>query len=107
MSVHAISDYFGLGLNNWQPSGVELPSEPAIRIDGEKLSEQQIISKAILHTYDIRKDDILFRNIPSDFEKQRGDYPTRREFPAYTIEVNNIPEITINKLKLLGFNTKN
>lgn len=106
MSVHAISDFFGLGLNNWQPSGVELPSEPVIRIDGEKLNEQQIISKAILHTYDIREDDALFRSKPSDFEKQRGDYPTRREFPAYTIHPENVNEKTIEKLKMLGFNLK-
>lgn len=107
MSVQAIDDFFGLGLNNWQPSGVELPSFPLIEIDGKELNEQQIISKAILHTYDISKDDFQFRSKPSDFEKQRGDYPTRREFPAYSIKANDIPEITINKLKLLGFNTKN
>lgn len=106
MSVHAISDFFGLKLNNWQPSGVELPSEPVIKIDGNGLDEQQIISKAILHTYDIRKDDSLFRSKPSDFEKQRGDYPTRREFPAYTIHPENVNEKTIEKLIMLGFNLK-
>lgn len=104
MSVQAISDFFSLGLNNWQPSGVELPSNPVIEIDGEGLNEQQIISKAILHTYNICKDDSLFRSKPSDFEKQRGDYPTRREFPAYTIQAVNISEKTLEKLKMIGFN---
>jgi erythronate-4-phosphate dehydrogenase len=107
MSVHAISDYFDLGLNNWQPAGVELPSNAIIEIDGSGLNEQQIIAKAILNTYDIKSDDALFRNKPAFFEKLRGDYPTRREFPAYTINAKNISEVVMRKLFFLGFNIKN
>ena len=103
MSVQAISDFFKLGLDNWRPEGIELPAQPVIQIDGKGLTEQQIISKAILHTYDIRSDDALFRSKPADFEKQRGDYPTRREFPAYTIEVQSVSHETIQKLKKMGF----
>ena len=104
MSVQAISDFFGLGLNNWQPSGVELPTNPIIEVDGEEMSEQEIFSKAILHTYDIRHDDKLLRLSPEHFEQQRGDYPTRREFPAFTIRTQRVEEKTLEKLKLLGFN---
>jgi erythronate-4-phosphate dehydrogenase len=104
MSVQAVSDFFKLGLENWRPEGIELPAQPLIQIDGKGLNEQQIISKAILHTYDIRKDDALLRSKPADFEQQRGDYPTRREFPAYTIEVASVGEETIEKLIKMGFN---
>ncbi|MFZ4581246.1 MAG: 4-phosphoerythronate dehydrogenase PdxB [Paludibacter sp.] len=104
MSVQAISDFFALGLNNWHPSGVELPSEPIIEIDGAGMSEQQILSKAILHTYDIRNDDQAFRSNTELFEQLRGDYPTRREFPAFTIKAKNIEEKTLEKLKQIGFN---
>ncbi len=103
MSVQAISDFFGLGLNNWLPSGVELPSLPIVSIDGHGLTEQQIFSKAILHTYDIRNDDRDFRCNVDKFEQLRGDYPTRREFPAFTVHVKNVDERTIEKLKQLGF----
>ncbi|HJV78031.1 MAG TPA: 4-phosphoerythronate dehydrogenase PdxB [Paludibacter sp.] len=103
MSVRAISDFFGLGLNNWQPSGVELPTNPIIEIDGAGLNEQEIISKTILATYDIRTDDILFRNNAAEFEQQRGDYPTRREFPAFTIQAKNVNRYTLEKLKKMGF----
>jgi len=106
MSVHAISDYFGLGLSNWQPSGVELPSKPVIELDGTGISEQELISKAILSTYDIRNDDTLLRNNPALFEQLRGDYPTRREFPAYTIEANNVNDQVLDKLRKLGFKIK-
>ncbi len=103
MSVRAISDFFGLGLNNWQPSGVELPTNPIIEIDGTGLNEQEIISKSILATYDIRTDDTLFRNNVAEFEKQRGDYPTRREFPAFTIQAKNVNGETLKKLREMGF----
>lgn len=105
MSVQAISDFFGLGLNNWQPSGVELPTNPIIEIDGEGMNEQEVFSKAILHTYDIRHDDKLLRLSPEHFEQQRGDYPTRREFPAFTIRTQRVEEKTLEKLKQIGFNT--
>ena len=103
MSVHAISQFFGLGLENWQPSGVEQPAKPVFELDGSGLSEQEIISKAILHTYDIRNDDQNFRNNTAQFEQLRGDYPTRREFPAFTIIPKNIGEETLEILKKLGF----
>lgn len=105
MSVHAISEFFGLGLNNWQPSGVELPSQPIIEMDGSGLTEQQILSKAILHTYDIRNDDRDFRRNVEKFEQLRGDYPTRREFPAFTVHVKNVDERNVEKLRGLGFMT--
>ncbi|MBW8331676.1 MAG: 4-phosphoerythronate dehydrogenase PdxB [Prolixibacteraceae bacterium] len=104
MSVHAISQFFNLGLENWQPSGVELPANPVFELDGTGLSEQEIISKAILNTYDIRNDDQAFRKAPAQFEQLRGDYPVRREFPAFTIVPKNIGHKTIDVLKKLGFN---
>lgn len=103
MSVQAINEFFGLGLNNWWPSGVELPSQPVIEIDGAGLSEQEIISKAILHTYDIRTDDKTFRNNTELFEQLRGDYPVRREFPAFTIVAKHVEKNTLDKLNQLGF----
>jgi erythronate-4-phosphate dehydrogenase len=106
MSVHAISQFFGLGLENWQPSGVELPANPAFELDGSGLSEQEIIAKAILHTYDIRNDDQDFRKNTAQFEQLRGDYPVRREFPAFTIVPKNVEKNILEVLKKLGFNVK-
>lgn len=105
MTVHSISNFFALGLNNWQPLGVELPANPIIEFDGTGLNEQEIIAKVILATYDIRNDDRKFRNNTTEFEQQRGDYPVRREFPAYTVKATHVDEKTVDKLKLLGFKT--
>lgn len=106
MSVHAISQFFGLGLESWQPQGVEQPANPVFELDGTGSSEQEIIAKAILHTYDIRNDDQDFRNNTAQFEQLRGDYPTRREFPTFTIVPENVEEKTLEVLKKLGFNVK-
>ena len=106
MSVHAISQFFGLGLESWQPSGIEQPTNPVFELDGAGLSEQKILAKAILHTYDIRNDDQYFRKNTEKFEQLRGDYPVRREFPAFTIIPKNIWEETLEVLKKLGFNVQ-
>ncbi len=103
MSVQAISEFFGLGLENWKPTVVEQPAEPVFELDGEGLSDQQIIAQAIIHTYDIRNDDTAFINNVAHFEQLRGDYPTRREFPAFTIRIKNLNESILTKLQQLGF----
>ncbi|MFA5328188.1 MAG: 4-phosphoerythronate dehydrogenase PdxB [Prolixibacteraceae bacterium] len=104
MSVQALSKFFGLGMDDWQPSGVELPENSVFELDGAGLSEQEIVSRAILHTYDIRNDDTAFRKNTEKFEQLRGDYPTRREFPAFTIVPKNVEENTLGVLRKLGFN---
>lgn len=103
MSVQSISQFFGLGLENWEPSGVELPANPVIELEGSGLSTQEIIAKAILATYDIRNDDQAFRKNPEQFEQLRGDYPVRREFPAFTIIPKNVGVETLEVLKKFGF----
>jgi len=107
MSVHAISRFFNLGLDNWQPSGIDLPANPIITINGEGLSEEKIIGQAVLATYDICIDDKALRENTGLFEKLRGDYPVRREFPSFTIQHKNVNQGTLDKLKLLGFKLEN
>ena len=103
MSVRALSKFFNLGINNWKCSGIEPPKSPDIFIDGTGKSTQQILAEAIISTYDIRKDDQRLRQSVETFEKQRGDYPVRREFPTFRIfcKINNIK--AIHKLNQLGF----
>ncbi len=103
MSVQAISRFFNLGIDNWEPTNVELPKNTMIEIDGHQRREYSILAEAILSTYDIENDDDNLRDAPLKFEQLRGDYPVRREFNTYTIKAKNIEEQTINKLIKLGF----
>lgn len=108
MSVRAVSRFFGLGLDQWEPAGVELPPEPLISLDGSDASgkirsEESLLRDAVLATYNITADDTNLRRNPSLFEKWRGDYPVRREFTAYTLRCTNVHEETICKLREMGF----
>jgi erythronate-4-phosphate dehydrogenase len=103
MSVQAISRFFGLGIDNWQPSEVELPENTGIVMDGARRDEESIIAEAVLSTYDIENDDEALRANPEQFEKLRGDYPIRREFPVYRVLASNINPTVIEKLKAIGF----
>ncbi len=103
MSVQAISRFFGLGIDDWEPTTIENPANTTIEIDGNQRREYSILAEAILSTYDIENDDDNLRDAPLKFEQLRGYYPVRREFATYTIAAKNIEEKTLNKLKELGF----
>ncbi len=103
MSVQAISRFFNLGIDNWEPSGIEEPANPIITIDGSQRREESIIAEAVISTYDIENDDDALREAPHLFEKLRGDYPVRREFGSYTVKAVNVANGTLEKLRKLGF----
>jgi len=103
MSVQAISRFFNLGIDNWEPENVELPEKTTIEIDGNQRREYSILAEAVLSTYAIETDDEVLRENPQLFEKLRGDYPVRREFGTYTIKVKSMEGNTISKLEQMGF----
>lgn len=103
MSIQALSRFFNLGIDRWKCTTVEVPATTDIYLDGTNKTTQQILSEAILATYDIREDDQRLRDSIATFEKQRGDYPVRREFPTYQIYCKIDQIKAINKLKQLGF----
>jgi erythronate-4-phosphate dehydrogenase len=102
-SVRAISQFFGLGIDDWEPAGVPAPENPVIELDGDRQSEHRILAQAILSTYDIECDDRALRDNPHLFEQLRGDYPLRREFNSYSIRAVNVGIETMEKLRKLGF----
>jgi erythronate-4-phosphate dehydrogenase len=105
-SVRAISRFFSLGIDDWEPSGVEPPPKPVIELDGSGLGDEEIIANAVLATYRIGEDDRTLRENPGLFEKLRGDYTVRREFHAHTISATNVEERLLMKLADLGFKTQ-
>ena len=103
MCIQAVSRFFGLGIDDWIPLKIELPEQTVIELDGTNLSDEEILEKAVLATYDIRKDDTALRNDPLSFENLRGDYPVRREFTSYTIKALNVNPKTAGILDAMGF----
>ncbi len=103
MSVQAISDFFGFGLKNWFPANIPAPSNPFLVIDYHEKTEMEIYSEAILATYNIKADDERLKKSVGTFEKQRGDYPLRREFENYLIKSVSENKKVEQKLKQIGF----
>ncbi len=103
MSVQSISKYFGFPLNNWYPDSLPEPDQPEIMINGEGKSDEDVCVEAILHTYDILSDDKKLRRNPEKFENQRGSYPVRREFMAYTVKIQNGSDNIVARLNKIGF----
>jgi erythronate-4-phosphate dehydrogenase len=106
MVVNSLSKYFGLPLKNWYPGNVPAPVNPCISIDCAGMSKEQIAGAAVLHTYNIEQDSKRLRHSPSDFEKLRGDYPLRREFTSYTVDLKGANEEVKRVLKDIGFKVK-
>jgi len=103
MIVQALSRHFGLPLTEWFPTWIPKPVNPDIFIDGKGKSTEEILSETNSFTYDILADDQRLRSSPNTFEQQRGNYPIRREFPAFTVYKKNIDPPSSQTLKNLGF----
>jgi len=102
-SVRAISKFFALGIDDWEPAGVAPPKNPVIELDGNSQPGDSILAQAILSTYDIESDDKALRENPHLFEQLRGDYPARREFGSYSIKASHVDVETLEMLQKLGF----
>jgi erythronate-4-phosphate dehydrogenase len=104
MVVSSLSRFFNLPLDNWYPEDVPRPSSPELFIDCTGKTDEGVIREVVLHTYDIKSDDEKLRRSPTDFEKIRGDYPLRREFSSYSVDLKNASGDVFLTLKKLGFN---
>jgi erythronate-4-phosphate dehydrogenase len=103
MVVNSLASFFQLPVKNWYPDDIPQPAFPEMEIDGTARADQSVIYECLIHTYRIKEDDLKLRNSPSGFEKQRGEYPLRREFPSYSVRLINSGEQVRTALKKIGF----
>lgn len=86
--INDLAHFFDLKIKNWYPEDLPQPDGPVIEISCKGKDTEDIIREAVVHTYNISEDDLKLRFSPSDFENQRGDYPIRREFTAYSVRLS-------------------
>jgi erythronate-4-phosphate dehydrogenase len=103
MIVKDFSESFSIPLSDWYPTEIPVSSEPNLAIDCNGKSYEEILRKAVFHTYNIVEDDVRLRFDPSRFEKERENYPVRREFSFYTIILKDGNEEIKKLLTNLGF----
>jgi erythronate-4-phosphate dehydrogenase len=104
--VNSLNEFFNLGLDpNWYPEHLPSPNRSKdIKIDCRGKSTQGVIYDCIISTYNIAEDDKRLRNSVVEFEKQRAEYPIRREFNYYDAHLYNADESMQRALTELGFN---
>lgn len=104
MSVRTVAEVLGLPLADWKPESIPAPAQPLefdLNAGGKTL--QQVLSEALLHTYDVSGDSVALRSAPELFEKLRGDYPVRREPTAFTVRLAGGNEEIAGRLSKIGF----
>lgn len=103
-SVRTVSEVLGLPLTDWFPGDIPLPSMPLeFGIDAAGKTRQEVLSEAVLYTYDVLEDSGRLRGNLGSFEKLRGDYPVRREPSAFTLNLKGGDTALAGALGALGF----
>ena len=104
MSVRYLAGQLGLPLTDWTASGVPAPEQPlCFTLDASGKSAQEVLTEAVLYTYDVRRDSDALRADLGAFERLRGDYMIRREPSAFTLTLlNGTPEL-VSRLETIGF----
>lgn len=103
MIVNSLCKMFGIPLKNWYPDDIPSAPDPEIVIDCSGKLDYELLRRAVFHSYNIVEDDVRLRFDPSRFEKERENYPVRREFPFYTVRLKNGNNEIRKILTNLGF----
>ncbi len=103
MVVNELCRFFDIPLKDWFPAVVPEPEEPLLVIDCYGKSTEEIARRAVFHSYNIMEDDVRLRFDPSRFEMIRGNYPLRREFPTYSVDLRDCSEKARTLVSSLGF----
>ncbi len=102
-AVQTVAARLGLPLTGWRPSGIPAPAQPlSFALDAAGKPLQEVLSQALLYTYDILADDRALRAHPECFEQLRGDYPVRREPAAFVVRLRGGADAAA-RLRALGF----
>jgi erythronate-4-phosphate dehydrogenase len=103
MSVREVSRFFQLGMDNWSPPHIPPPDQPEILAGAPEGTMEEFLWDIYRKTYDVTADDRKLREDPGAFEKLRGDYPQRREPPAYSVSLSGGYGKVAEVMERLGF----
>ncbi len=102
-AVRFMSHQFGFDLDEWQPSELPEPDDMFLSISDKNERLNLKLANAVISTYDVTDDAQRLRDYPERFEELRGNYPIRREFPAWSVRLIQEDAKLQRSLELLGF----
>ncbi|NLZ19425.1 MAG: 4-phosphoerythronate dehydrogenase PdxB [Bacteroidales bacterium] len=103
-AVRAVAAVLDLPLKQWQPAALPAPARPlSFTLDARGKTLTEVLSEAVLYTYDILADDAALRADPARFEELRGDYPIRREPGGFQLHLQGGTREMAEHLSALGF----
>ena len=104
MSVRYLAAQLGLPLTDWTASDIPAPEQPLdFTVDAFGKTVQDVLTEAVLYTYDVRRDSDALRASLGAFERLRGDYMIRREPSAFTLTLLNGTQDMAARLEMIGF----
>ena len=103
--VRTCSQMFGIdALTDWFPPTLPAPPMPKdFMLDATGRTDEEVFYEAVTHTYPIDADSARLKASPETFERQRGDYWTRREFPCFRLRLTGASRRAEEGLRRLGF----
>ena len=102
-SVRGVSRFFGLGLDSWRGAPLPEPPGSTISFATSKQAGERLLYRAIEATYDIMEDDARLRRSPDSFERQRANYPLRREIGAFSVKLPSAALHLKSAFERIGF----
>ena len=107
-AVQTVSRTLGLPLATWEVEEIPAPPQAlSFTVEAAGKSLQDVLTEAVLHTYDVSQDSNALRGALDQFERLRGDYPVRREFPAFTVRLQGGTPEMAERLSAMGFKVEN
>ena len=107
MSVQTVAKALDLPLKDWKVRDIPAPEQPLeFAIDAAGKSLQEVLTEAVLHTYEVEQDSNRLRAHLDEFEALRGDYQIRREFTAFTVKLEGGTQQMLDRLSRIGFKIK-
>jgi erythronate-4-phosphate dehydrogenase len=104
MAANSVIEHFNLPLKSLETTSLQASEHREININARNNSLQNIITSAMLATYEIERDSALLKNSPSAFEQLRNTYNYRHEPASYSLKLNGCNDDSlIESLKKLGF----
>lgn len=101
-AVRFMSRQFGFGIDDWTPSELPVFNDMSLSVSNDNRLNLKL-AKAVISTYDVTSDSQRLRENPRDFEVLRGNYPVRREFPAWSVQLTKEDNELQKSLEFLGF----